>query len=55
VDTVDRAASGTAAALDAERYLAAVEDVTSGIGEGAVASAAKERTESVAHWNAVVH
>jgi thioredoxin reductase (NADPH) len=52
---ITAAASGTTAALDAERYLAAVDDVTSGIGEGALASAAKERTEAVAHWNAVVH
>jgi thioredoxin reductase (NADPH) len=52
---ITAAASGTTAALDAERYLAAVEDVTSGIGEGALASAAKERTEAVAHANAVTH
>ena len=55
MQAVTAAASGTAAALDAERYLAAVDDVTSGIGEGALAAAAKDRTESVAHWNQVVH
>jgi thioredoxin reductase (NADPH) len=44
MQAVTAAASGTAAALDAERYLAALEDVESGIGEGALASAAKERT-----------
>jgi thioredoxin reductase (NADPH) len=52
---ITAAASGTTAALDAERYLAAVDDVTAGIGEGALASAAQARTEAVAHWNAVVH
>jgi thioredoxin reductase (NADPH) len=55
MQAVTAAASGTAAALDAERYLAAVDDVESGIGEGALAAAAKDRTESVAHWNQVVH
>jgi thioredoxin reductase (NADPH) len=55
MQAITAAASGTTAALDAERYLAAVDDVTSGIGTGALAAAAKERTESVAHWNAVTH
>ena len=55
MQAITAAASGTTAALDAERYLAAVDDVKSGIGEGALAAAAKERTESVAHWNQVVH
>ena len=55
MQAITAAASGTTAALDAERYLAAVEDVESGIGEGALAAAAKDRTESVAHWNQVVH
>jgi thioredoxin reductase (NADPH) len=55
MQAITAAASGTTAALDAERYLAAVEDVTSGIGSGALAAAAKERTEEVAHWNAVAH
>jgi thioredoxin reductase (NADPH) len=55
MQAITAAASGTAAALDAERYLAAVDDVKSGIGEGALAAAAKDRTESVAHWNQVVH
>jgi thioredoxin reductase (NADPH) len=55
MQAITAAASGTAAALDAERYLAAVDDVTSGIGEGAVAAAAKDRTEAVAHWSQVVH
>jgi thioredoxin reductase (NADPH) len=54
MQAVTAAAMGTAAALDAERYLAAIEDVESGIGEGA-AAAAKQRTEDVAHWSAVVH
>jgi thioredoxin reductase (NADPH) len=55
MQAITAAASGTTAALDAERYLAAVDDVVSGIGEGALAAAAKDRTESVAHWNQVVH
>jgi thioredoxin reductase (NADPH) len=55
MQAVTAAASGTTAALDAERYLAAVDDVTSGIGEGALAAAAKDRTEAVAHWSQVVH
>ena len=55
MQAITAAASGTAAALDAERYLAAVEDVVAGLGEGALAAAAKDRTESVAHWNQVVH
>jgi thioredoxin reductase (NADPH) len=55
MQAITAAASGTAAALDTERYLAAVQDVKSGIGEGALAAAAKDRTESVAHWNQVVH
>jgi thioredoxin reductase (NADPH) len=55
MQAITAAASGTAAALDAERYLAAVDDVQSGIGEGALAAAAKDRTEAVAHWNQVVH
>jgi thioredoxin reductase (NADPH) len=55
MQAITAAASGTTAAIDAERYLAAVEDVESGIGEGALAAAAKDRTEAVAHWNQVVH
>ena len=55
MQAITAAASGTKAAIDAERYLAAIEDVVSGIGEGALAAAAKDRTESVAHWNQVVH
>ena len=55
MQAITAAASGTVAALDTERYLAALEDVESGIGEGAVAAAAKDRTEAVAHWNQVVH
>jgi thioredoxin reductase (NADPH) len=55
MQAVTAAASGTTAALDAERYLAAVDDVVSGIGEGALAAAAKDRTESVAHWSQVTH
>jgi thioredoxin reductase (NADPH) len=55
MQAVTAAASGTTAALDAERYLAAIDDVESGIGSGAVAAAAKQRTEAVAHWSAVVH
>jgi thioredoxin reductase (NADPH) len=55
MQAVTAAASGTTAALDAERYLAAVDDVVSGIGEGALAAAAKDRTETVAHWSQVVH
>jgi thioredoxin reductase (NADPH) len=55
MQAITAAASGTVAALDTERYLAAVDDVVSGIGEGAVAAAAKDRTEAVAHWNQVVH
>jgi thioredoxin reductase (NADPH) len=53
MQAVTAAASGTAAALDTERFLAAVEDVVSGIGEGALVAAAKQRTEEVAHWSAV--
>ena len=55
MQAITAAASGTAAALDAERYLAAVADVQAGLGEGALAAAAKDRTETVAHWNQVVH
>src|SRR4051812_19869762 len=55
MQAITAAASGTVAALDTERYLAAVEDVVAGIGEGALAAAAKDRTEAVAHWNQVVH
>ena len=55
MQAVTAAASGTKAAIDTERYLAAIEDVVSGIGEGALAAAAKDRTESVTHWNQVVH
>jgi thioredoxin reductase (NADPH) len=55
MQAITAAASGTVAAIDTERYLAAVEDVMSGIGEGALAAAAKDRTEAVAHWNQVVH
>jgi thioredoxin reductase (NADPH) len=55
MQAITAAASGTVAALDVERYLAAVDDVLSGIGEGALAAAAKDRTEAVAHWNQVVH
>ena len=55
MQAITAAASGTVAAIDAERYLAAVEDVISGIGEGALAAAAKDRTEAVTHWNQVVH
>jgi thioredoxin reductase (NADPH) len=52
---ITAAASGTTAAIDAERFLAAVEDVTKGLGEGTVASAAAERAETVANWSSVVH
>jgi thioredoxin reductase (NADPH) len=55
MQAITAAASGTVAAIDVERYLAAVEDVEAGIGEGALAAAAKGRTEAVAHWNQVVH
>jgi thioredoxin reductase (NADPH) len=55
MQAVTAASSGTVAALDTERYLAAVEDVEAGLGEGALAAAAKDRTEAVAHWNQVVH
>jgi thioredoxin reductase (NADPH) len=55
MQAITAAASGTVAAIDTERYLAAIDDVTNGIGEGALAAAAKDRTEAVAHWNQVVH
>lgn len=55
MQAITAAASGTVSAIDVERYLAAVDDVVSGIGEGAVAAAAKDRTEAVTHWNQVVH
>ncbi len=49
MQAITAAASGTAAALDAERYLAALDDVEHGIGEGTLAAAAKDRTEALAH------
>lgn len=55
MQAVTAAASGTTAALDAERYLEAVNDVVEGIGSGALSAAAKQRTEDVAHWSAVTH
>jgi len=45
---ITAAASGTTAAIDAERYLAAVEDVVSEIGDAAVAGATQDRAEAVA-------
>jgi len=40
---ITAAGSGCAAALDAERYLAALADVTNGVAQGIVANAAEER------------
>jgi thioredoxin reductase (NADPH) len=44
---ITAAGSGCAAALDAERYLAALADVTNGVAQGAVANAAEERATAV--------
>jgi thioredoxin reductase (NADPH) len=44
---ITAAGSGCAAALDAERYLAALADVTNGVAQGIVANAAEERATAV--------
>jgi thioredoxin reductase (NADPH) len=44
---ITAAGTGCSAALDAERYLAALADITNGVAQGVVASAAEERATAV--------
>jgi len=44
---ITAAGTGCAAALDAERYLAALSDITNGVAQGVVAGAAEERAKAV--------
>jgi thioredoxin reductase (NADPH) len=46
---ITAAGSGCSAALDAERYLAALADVTNGVAHGVVAGAAEERATAIHH------
>jgi thioredoxin reductase (NADPH) len=44
---ITAAGTGCSAALDAERYLAALTDITNGVAQGVVAGAAEERAKAV--------
>jgi len=44
---ITAAGTGCAAALDAERYLAALADVTNGVAQGIVANAAEQRATAI--------